>query len=36
VIRADRPVPLQTDGELVGDVTSVVAKPLVDALSVWA
>jgi len=36
VIRADRPVPLQTDGELVGDVTSVVARPLLDALSVWA
>jgi len=35
-IRADRPVPLQTDGELVGDVTSVVATPLLDALSVWA
>jgi diacylglycerol kinase family enzyme len=35
-IRADRPVPLQTDGELVGDVTSVVAKPLLDALCVWA
>jgi hypothetical protein len=35
-MRADVPVPLQTDGELVGDVTSVVARPLLDALNVWA
>ena len=35
-IRADKPVPLQTDGELVGDVTSVVARPLLDALNVWS
>lgn len=35
-IRADKPVPLQTDGELVGDVTSLRATPLVDVLDVWA
>jgi len=35
-IRADVPVPLQTDGEYLGEVTSIVATPLPAALSVWA
>jgi diacylglycerol kinase family enzyme len=35
-IRADRPVPLQTDGEFLGEITSLRATPLRDALTVWA
>ena len=30
------PVPLQTDGEFIGDVTDIHATPLKDALPVWA
>jgi diacylglycerol kinase family enzyme len=36
VIRARRPVPLQTDGEYLGEVTELRAIPLYDALPVWA
>jgi diacylglycerol kinase family enzyme len=35
-IRARRPVPLQTDGEYLGDITQMRAVPLPDALPVWA
>jgi diacylglycerol kinase family enzyme len=35
-IRAKRPVPLQTDGEYLGEVTDVRATSLPDALAVWA
>ena len=35
-IKADRPVPLQTDGEYLGEVTALVARPLREALQVWA
>lgn len=36
VIRSRRPVPLQTDGEYLGEVTELRAIPLHDALPVWA
>jgi diacylglycerol kinase family enzyme len=35
-IRAHNPVPLQTDGEYLGEVTSVSAVPLPSAVGVWA
>ena len=35
-IRTHRPVPLQTDGEYLGSVSELVAKPLAEALPVWA
>jgi diacylglycerol kinase family enzyme len=35
-LRAHRPVPLQTDGEYLGDVTEVTAKALPHAIPVWA
>lgn len=36
VVRAHRPVPLQTDGEYLGEVTRLEASTLPDALPVWA
>ncbi|MEX2393484.1 MAG: hypothetical protein WD826_03280, partial [Actinomycetota bacterium] len=35
VIRATTPVPLQTDGEYLGDITQMTAVPLPEALPVW-
>jgi diacylglycerol kinase family enzyme len=35
-IRAHNPVPLQTDGEYLGEITSVSAVPLPSAVGVWA
>jgi diacylglycerol kinase family enzyme len=35
-VRTHRPVPLQTDGEYLGAVSELVAKPLHKALPVWA
>jgi diacylglycerol kinase family enzyme len=35
-IAADAPVPLETDGEYLGEVTSLSATPLPGALAVWA
>jgi diacylglycerol kinase family enzyme len=35
-VRTHRPVPLQTDGEYLGNISELVAKPLPDALPVWA
>jgi diacylglycerol kinase family enzyme len=35
-VRTHRPVPLQTDGEFLGSVSDLVARPLADALPVWA
>jgi diacylglycerol kinase family enzyme len=35
-IASHAPVPLQTDGEFLGDVTDIRAVPLPDALPVWA
>ncbi len=36
VIRSRRPVPLQADGEFLGEITEMSAKPLPEALPVWA
>jgi diacylglycerol kinase family enzyme len=36
VIRTHRPVPLQTDGEYLGEITDFRAIPLPEALPVWA
>jgi diacylglycerol kinase family enzyme len=35
-IRTHRPVPLQADGEYLGNISELVARPLPDALPVWA
>jgi diacylglycerol kinase family enzyme len=35
-VRTHRPVPLQTDGEYLGNISELVAKPLPSALPVWA
>jgi diacylglycerol kinase family enzyme len=35
-VRAQSPVPLQTDGEYLGEVTEITAKALPRALPVWA
>jgi diacylglycerol kinase family enzyme len=35
VISARQPVPLQADGEYLGEITEVRAEPLAEALPVW-
>jgi diacylglycerol kinase family enzyme len=35
-IRTHRPVPLQADGEYLGNISELVARPLPEALPVWA